>query len=69
MGDAFARGHMPKARASANSQAKVAVNTILDELTGSRIFPAKHSNTCRSLIAPDEGVNVTSRKVVWLFSE
>ncbi|MFN3971278.1 MAG: FCSD flavin-binding domain-containing protein [Gemmobacter sp.] len=58
LGDASAQGDMPKSAYSANSQAKVAVNTIRGELTGSRIFPAKYSNTCWSLIAPEDGVKV-----------
>jgi NADPH-dependent 2,4-dienoyl-CoA reductase/sulfur reductase-like enzyme len=58
LGDASAQGDMPKSGYSANSQAKVAVMTIRGELTGSRVFPAKYSNTCWSLIAPDDGVKV-----------
>jgi sulfide dehydrogenase [flavocytochrome c] flavoprotein chain len=58
LGDASAQGDMPKSGYSANSQAKVAANSIRGELTGSRIFPAKYSNTCWSLIAPEDGVKV-----------
>lgn len=58
LGDASAQGDMPKSGFSANSQAKVAVNAIRGELTGSRVFPARYSNTCWSLIAPDDGVKV-----------
>ncbi|MBD3763818.1 MAG: FAD-dependent oxidoreductase [Rhodobacterales bacterium] len=58
LGDASAQGDMPKSGFSANSQAKVAAMTIRGELTGSRVFPAKYSNTCWSLIAPDDGVKV-----------
>jgi NADPH-dependent 2,4-dienoyl-CoA reductase/sulfur reductase-like enzyme len=58
LGDASAQGDMPKSGFSANSQAKVAANAIRGELTGSRVFPARYSNTCWSLIAPDDGVKV-----------
>lgn len=58
LGDSSAQGDMPKSGYSANSQAKVAAMTIRAELTGSRAFPAKYSNTCWSLIAPDDGVKV-----------
>jgi NADPH-dependent 2,4-dienoyl-CoA reductase/sulfur reductase-like enzyme len=58
LGDACAQGDMPKSGFSANSQAKVAAMVIRSELTGSRAFPAKYSNTCWSLIAPDDGVKV-----------
>ncbi len=58
LGDSSAQGDMPKSGFSANSQAKVAAMAIRGELTGSRVFPAKYSNTCWSLIAPDDGVKV-----------
>lgn len=58
LGDASAQGDMPKSAFSANSQAKVAAMTIRGELLGSRVFPAKYSNTCWSLIAPEDGVKV-----------
>ncbi|MGR3322979.1 MAG: FCSD flavin-binding domain-containing protein [Pseudooceanicola sp.] len=58
LGDAAAQGDMPKSGFSANSQAKVAANAIRGKLTGSRVFPAKYSNTCWSLIAPEDGVKV-----------
>jgi NADH dehydrogenase FAD-containing subunit len=58
LGDAAAQGAMPKSGFSANSQAKVAAMAIRGELTGSRVFPAKYSNTCWSLIATDDGVKV-----------
>ncbi|MDR5651076.1 NAD(P)/FAD-dependent oxidoreductase [Ruixingdingia sedimenti] len=58
LGDASAQGDMPKSGFSANSQAKVAAMTIRGELLGSKVFPAKYSNTCWSLIAPDDGVKV-----------
>ena len=58
VGDACIPGDMPKSAFSANSQAKVAAMTIRSELTGSRVFPARYSNTCWSLIAPDDDVKV-----------
>lgn len=58
LGDASAQGDMPKSGFSANSQAKVAANSIRHELTGSRLFPARYSNTCWSLIGTEDGVKV-----------
>jgi hypothetical protein len=49
---------MPKSGFSANSQAKVAAMAIRGALTGSRVFPAKYSNTCWSLLGTDDGVKV-----------
>lgn len=58
LGDASNQGDMPKSGFSANSQAKVAANHIRGALTGSKVFPAKYSNTCWSLIAENDGVKV-----------
>ncbi|MEH7829511.1 NAD(P)/FAD-dependent oxidoreductase [Gemmobacter denitrificans] len=58
LGDSSAQGDMPKSGFAANSQAKVAAMTIRAELTGSKAFPAKYTNTCWSLIAPEDGVKV-----------
>lgn len=58
VGDASIAGDMPKSGFSANSQAKVAAMTIRGDLTGSRVFPAKYSNTCWSLIETNDGVKV-----------
>ena len=58
LGDSSAQGDMPKSGYSANSQAKVAAMSIRGELLGTKVFPAKYSNTCWSLIAPDDGVKV-----------
>ena len=58
IGDASIAGDMPKSGFSANSQAKVAAMTIRADLTDSRAFPAKYSNTCWSLIETDDGVKV-----------
>ncbi|WP_425091924.1 FCSD flavin-binding domain-containing protein [Tropicimonas sp. S265A] len=58
LGDASQQGDMPKSGYSANSQAKVAAMAVRNALTGSRMFPAKFSNTCWSLIDTDDGVKV-----------
>ena len=58
LGDASAQGDMPKSGFSANSQAKVCANAVRGALTGSRVFPAKFSNTCWSLIETNDGVKV-----------
>ena len=56
LGDASQQGDMPKSGYSANSQAKVCANAVRGALTGSKVFPAKFSNTCWSLIAANDGV-------------
>lgn len=58
LGDASAQGDMPKSGFSANSQAKVAAMAVRGALTGSKVFPAKFSNTCWSLIGTNDGVKV-----------
>jgi len=58
VGDAAIPGDMPKSAFSANSQAKVAAMIIRAELTKSRAFPARYSNTCWSLIAPDDDIKI-----------
>ena len=58
IGDASIAGAMPKSGFSANSQAKVAAMNIRGDLIGSKVFPAKYSNTCWSLIETDDGVKV-----------
>lgn len=58
LGDASAQGDMPKSGFSANSQAKVCANAVRGALTGSKVFPAKFSNTCWSLITTDDGIKV-----------
>jgi NADPH-dependent 2,4-dienoyl-CoA reductase/sulfur reductase-like enzyme len=58
LGDASSQGDMPKSGFSANSQAKVCANAVRGALTGSKIFPAKFSNTCWSLIDTNDGVKV-----------
>ena len=58
LGDSSAQGDMPKSGFSANSQAKVCANAVRGALTGSKVFPAKFSNTCWSLIDTNDGVKV-----------
>ena len=58
LGDASHQGDMPKSGFSANSQAKVCANAVRGALTGSKVFPARYSNTCWSLIQTDDGVKV-----------
>ena len=58
LGDASQQGDMPKSGFSANSQAKVCAMAVRGALTGSRVFPARFSNTCWSLIGTDDGVKV-----------
>ena len=58
LGDSSQQGDMPKSGFSANSQAKVCANAVRGALTGSKVFPAKFSNTCWSLISTNDGVKV-----------
>ena len=58
LGDASQQGDMPKSGFSANSQAKVCAMSVRGALTGSKVFPAKFSNTCWSLIDSDDGIKV-----------
>ncbi|MAN99104.1 NAD(P)/FAD-dependent oxidoreductase [uncultured Roseovarius sp.] len=58
LGDAAQQGDMPKSGFAANSQAKVCAMAVRGALTGSKVFPAKFTNTCWSLIAADDGVKV-----------
>ena len=58
LGDASVAKSMPKSGFSANSQAKVVANAVRGELTGSKVFPARYSNTCWSLIATNDGIKV-----------
>mgnify|MGYP001331754484 CR=1 FL=1 len=58
LGDASLATSMPKSAFSANSQAKVAANHIRGALTGSKVFDARFSNTCWSLIATNDGIKV-----------
>jgi NADPH-dependent 2,4-dienoyl-CoA reductase/sulfur reductase-like enzyme len=58
IGDACIAGEMPKSGFTANSHAKVAAMMIRGDLTKSRTFPARYTNTCWSLIATDDAVKV-----------
>lgn len=58
LGDSAHQGDMPKSGFAANSQAKVAAMAIRGALTGSKVFPAKFSNTCWSLIQTNDGIKV-----------
>jgi NADPH-dependent 2,4-dienoyl-CoA reductase/sulfur reductase-like enzyme len=58
LGDATNQGDMPKSGFSANSQAKVCAMAVRSALTGSKLFPAKFSNTCWSLLDTDDGIKV-----------
>ncbi len=58
LGDASVASAMPKSGFSANSQAKVAANAIRGALSDSKVFPARFSNTCWSLIGDNDGVKV-----------
>ena len=70
LGDAAAQGDMPKSGFSANSQAKVCSMAVRGELTDSKVFPAKFSNTCWSLVDTNDGIKVgasyeaTTRKLL-----
>ena len=58
LGDASIAGAMPKSGFSANSQAKACALAIRAELTGSKAFAPRYSNTCWSLIASGDAVKV-----------
>jgi NADPH-dependent 2,4-dienoyl-CoA reductase/sulfur reductase-like enzyme len=58
LGDSSQQGDMPKSGFSANSQAKVCANAVRGALTGSKVFPARFSNTCWSLIESNDGIKV-----------
>lgn len=58
LGDSSRQGAMPKSGFAANSQAKVAAMAVRHALTDSRLFPARFSNTCWSLISTDDGIKV-----------
>lgn len=64
LGDASIAGAMPKSGFSANSQAKVAAMNVRGDLLSSKVFPAKFSNTCWSLIGTNDGVKVGAQYAV-----
>jgi NADPH-dependent 2,4-dienoyl-CoA reductase/sulfur reductase-like enzyme len=58
IGDSSIAAAMPKSGFSANSQAKSCAMAVRHELTGSKAFDPRYSNTCWSLISPDNAVKV-----------
>jgi NADPH-dependent 2,4-dienoyl-CoA reductase/sulfur reductase-like enzyme len=58
LGDSSIAAAMPKSGFSANSQAKACAMAIRAELTGSKAFDPRYSNTCWSLIASGDAVKV-----------
>jgi sulfide dehydrogenase [flavocytochrome c] flavoprotein chain len=58
IGDAAIASAMPKSASAANSQAKVAALAVRHALTGAEATPARYTNTCWSLIAPNDGIKV-----------
>ena len=53
IGDATVADPMPKSAFSANSQAKVVAAAILADFAKTERLPARYSNTCWALVAPD----------------
>ena len=58
IGDAAIAGAMPKSAFSANAQAKVCAQAVLDLLAGRPPDTPKLINTCYSLVAPRDGISV-----------
>jgi NADPH-dependent 2,4-dienoyl-CoA reductase/sulfur reductase-like enzyme len=58
IGDAIIAGGMPKSAFSANAQAKVCAQAIVDLLAGRPPAAPKLINTCYSLVAPGYGISV-----------
>ena len=54
IGDAISGGDMPKSASVANSQAKVCAFAIATALTGSERVAPRLSNTCSTLLSPDD---------------
>lgn len=59
IGDAIYAGAMPKSATSANAQAKIAAQAIVDLFNERPVRDPFLSNTCYSLVAPDYGISVT----------
>jgi sulfide dehydrogenase [flavocytochrome c] flavoprotein subunit len=57
-GDAAIMGNMPKSAFSANSQAKVCAQAIVDKLAGREPAEPRLLNTCYSIVGPDYGITV-----------
>lgn len=60
LGDSANAKSMAKSGSGANSQAKVVSNVIRGELTGSKVFDARYSNTCWAMVAKDDALMVTA---------
>jgi sulfide dehydrogenase [flavocytochrome c] flavoprotein subunit len=58
LGDASIANDMPKSAFAANSQAKVVAGEILAELARKQPLTLRYSNTCWSLLAPDDDVKI-----------
>ena len=58
IGDACAAGAMPKSAFSANAQAQVCAQGLLDRLAGRTPGSPKLINACYSLIAPGSGISI-----------
>jgi NADPH-dependent 2,4-dienoyl-CoA reductase/sulfur reductase-like enzyme len=58
LGDAAIAADMPKSAFSAHSQAALVAGHILADLTGAERPASKTSNTCWSMLAPDDSVKV-----------
>jgi NADPH-dependent 2,4-dienoyl-CoA reductase/sulfur reductase-like enzyme len=60
LGDASIANEMPKSAFAANSQAKVVAEEIAAELARKPRTPAGLSNSCWSLLAPDDAVKISA---------
>lgn len=58
LGDAAEQGDMPKSSFAANSQAKVCAEAILSRLLGREQKISTFTNTCWSLLAPEDTVKI-----------
>ncbi|HEV7439045.1 MAG TPA: FCSD flavin-binding domain-containing protein [Methylobacterium sp.] len=58
IGDAAIAGAMPKSAFSANAQAKVCAQAVIDLLAGRAPEEPKLINTCYSLVAPGYGISI-----------
>ncbi len=58
IGDAAIGGAMPKSAFSANAQAKVCAQAVIDLLAGREPESPKLINTCWSLVAPGNGISI-----------
>jgi sulfide dehydrogenase [flavocytochrome c] flavoprotein chain len=58
IGDAAIAGAMPKSAFSANAQAKVCAQAVIDLLAGREPESPRLINTCWSLVAPDHGISI-----------